>query len=104
MSEKRAGQRRRTRLRTGKIADLAGRFIVECAVHDRSAEGARLRLVRRVAVPGEMLLYEDEPNTLTAATIVWRAGQDLGVRFGPEVNSALMRDTLKALGSRYYAL
>jgi hypothetical protein len=103
-AEKRFAERRRTRLRSGKIADLTGRFIIECAVHDRSQGGARLRRVAQVPVPASICLYDDATNTLVPAAVVWERGLDLGVRFTPEVVVPAEKAIRFALGGRYYAL
>lgn len=102
--EKRAAARHRTRLRSGKIADLSGRFIVECAIHDRSATGARLRRVALAPVPGRICLYDDAANSLSAAAIVWERGLEIGIRFTPEVTVPGEKAIRFALGGRYYAL
>lgn len=101
-SDNRAGQRRRTRLRSGKLADPDGAFLIECAVHDRSPEGARLRLTGEVAVPGQILLYEDDEHRLSAAAIVWRRGLEVGIRFTPEVRPP--ENAHRRLGGKFYAI
>jgi hypothetical protein len=104
VSDKRARQRRRTRLRSGKIAGLGGRFIVECAVHDRSSEGARLRLADRAVVPDRILLLEDEGDALNVAAVVWRRGQEIGVRFAPDIQPADPEAARHRLTGKYYAV
>ena len=44
--EKRRQQRRRTRLRSGKVLDRGNRFLVDATILDRSSGGLRLRLAR----------------------------------------------------------
>ena len=74
--------RRRTRLRSGKIANLDNRFVCECQIVNRTLDrsGARLRLVDPVPVPQHFRLFDDELATLFVACTIWRHGRDLGVR------------------------
>ena len=102
--DKRSRPRRRTRLRSGKIADAEGRFIAECAVHDQSAGGARLRLLRSVSVPDCFLLYDDERSALFAAATVWRNAHEIGVRLKPAPGTVEAERIARALAGRYYAL
>ena len=104
--EQRAATRRRTRLRSGKILDLDNRFVVECVIHDRSSEGARLRIVEDVALSSPFRLFDDEQGTLHEVSIVWRRGQELGVIFTPNraAASSLTETQLKNLRGKYYAL
>ena len=51
MSDKRAEARRRVRFRSGKLASPDGKFLSDCQIHDRSAEGARLRIESSGAIP-----------------------------------------------------
>ena len=103
--DKRAAARRRTRLRSGKVLDEANRFLVECVVHDRSGEGARLRIVEDVPIGSPFRLFDDEQGNLHEAWIVWRRGQELGVRFvssGASVD--LPEQQIRKLRGKYYAL
>jgi hypothetical protein len=100
---KRNSERRRTRLRSGKIADAAGRFIVECMLHDRSEAGARLRPVASAAIPERIVLYDDERETAVAADIIWRRGLELGCRFTGAVMVA-DNPVVRRLSGRFYAL
>ena len=103
--DKRAGRRRRTRLRSGKVADTRNRFIIECAVHDRSEEGARLRLAKNVALPDDIRLFDDEQNALFPARIIWRTGQEVGVHFlPPDTMGDIPEADLAALGRKFYAV
>ena len=101
--EHRLVPRHRTRLRPGKIVDTAGRFLIECLIHDQSAAGARLRLGRQVVVPRIFGLFDDRDETIAAARIMWREDHNLGVRFmsPPEpVGSSRLR----TLGQAFYAV
>ena len=98
--EQRDGQRRRTRLRTGKLADARNRFVIECLFHDRSMHGARLRLVEDVPLPASLVVYDDETGTLAGARIMWRRHQDVGIRF--DAGTCMSGST--ALGATFYAV
>ena len=102
--EQRAATRRRTRLRSGKILDSDNRFLVECVVHDRSGEGARLRIVEDVALSSPFRLFDDEQGTLHEVSIVWRRGQEMGVRYLGCATAHLTDAQVRALRGRYYAL
>lgn len=97
--EQRTGPRRRTRLRSGKLADARGRFVIECIFYDRSSEGARLRLVENVPLPTPLMVYDDETGTLSEAHLVWRDHQDIGIRFGARPGRAA-----SSLGAKFYAV
>jgi hypothetical protein len=104
-AEKRSRDRRRTRLRTGKVLDARNRFIIECTVHDRSPQGARIRLLRTVEVPQTLRLYDDERQTLTTASIIWRRNLEIGLCFLWETGESRIKITeLEALARRYYAI
>jgi hypothetical protein len=103
----RADQRRRTRLRSGKIVDLRNRFLCDCLLHDRSHGGLRVRLVQDVALPPRIRIYDDEAHGLIAVDIVWRRGRDLGIRMHvaePAHAAAMDTAAALALGKQYYAL
>lgn len=101
--ERRAVVRRRTRLRSGKIACADGAFLVECLIANRSAGGGLLRLPVPLAVPDALLLYDDQTQELVAASVVWRRGRDLGIRFGHE-RGARHRTIADSLRRKFYAV
>lgn len=102
--DKRLDTRKRTRLRSGKLADLRGNFLAECAIHDRSLDGARLRLDDSALVPDEALLFEDEHEALLTVSVVWRRPQEVGVRFRVGPSGAERRRITHKLSGKYYAL
>jgi len=103
--EKRSERRRRTRLRAGKILDCRNAFLIECLVHDRSPDGARLRLVAPVALPDSIRLFEDEDRRLAAADVIWRNGQEIGIRFRPgQSDLAMTARARAAMAGPYYAV
>jgi hypothetical protein len=100
--EKRREQRRRTRLRAGKILDRANRFIVEATIIERSSAGLRLRLARDVGLPEIFHFYDEEGEGVFVARIVWRRQLILGVRRGPGI--AVTARLLIALRGKFYAI
>ena len=103
-AEKRHGQRQRTRLRTGKVIDAAGRFLTECLVYDRSETGGRLRLPARIALPGTIQLYEDQSAALLQADVVWRLEREVGIRFRHAAPTARSRALEAEMRRRFYAV
>lgn len=97
--------RRRTRLRSGKVADRDGRFIVECQILNRSDSGARLRLVQPADVPDEGLLFDDEFASARPIEVIWRQQREIGVKFGPPPHDAATAEVGEAnLSGKFYAL
>ena len=103
-SDKRTYERRRTRLRSGKVADRDGKFLTECLIYDRSPNGARLRVTTSTPVPDRVLLFDDELNSLSAATVAWRRSNEVGVRFMLVFDADLARRVTRKLSGKYYAV
>jgi hypothetical protein len=102
--EPRGGTRARARLRSAKILDASHRFLSECRVHDSSTGGLRLALQRNVGLPQRLLVHDDESGDVRAATLVWRRGAEVGVRWAGEPTRPLKRSECFALKERYYAM
>lgn len=51
-------------------------------LRDASAVGARMRLVRPVELPERFKLSAPMEKIDAECTLVWRRGNDIGVRFG----------------------
>jgi hypothetical protein len=103
--DRRLGLRKRTRLRSGKVLAKDNGFIVECLIHERSAEGARLQLSRMVEVPDRICLFDDAQGAICAAEIVWRRRHQLGIRFKPELDPKDVKESeLAALARQFYAV
>jgi hypothetical protein len=103
--DKRLTVRRRTRLRAGKILDLSNGFLAECQIYDRSAAGARLRVLGGCEIPRFIRLYEDERDCLVDADVVWRRGSEAGIRLvGIARGPNLSRTHLTALRGKFYAM
>lgn len=102
--ERRGTLRRRTRLRSGKVVGPDGLFVVECLIANRSAQGGLLRLPSVLALPPRILLYEDQTGELAAATVVWRRGRDLGIRFSPADRGERHRAIADSMRRKFYAV
>ena len=103
--DKRASQRRRSRLQSAKLLDSNNRFLCECLVHDRSSAGLRLKLMKNIGLPSRCVFFDDESGAVTAVAIVWRRGLAVGMRYRPsEGLKALSPSARTALHGRYYAM
>ena len=51
-----------------------------CLILDQSGTGARLRLDRNLALPDRVLIIDLGQATAVEADVVWRKGQEAGVR------------------------
>lgn len=104
-ADRRGARRRRTRLRSGKILDLGNGFVIECQIYDRSEKGVRVRLFADIPAEPVIRLYEDDPERLSDARIVWRKGSELGLCFIRRNGARrLSRTQLTCLRRRYYAI
>ena len=104
-ADRRRVQRRRTRLRSGKILDLANGFVIECQIYDRSEIGVRVRLLADIPRQSVIRLYEDDPERLRDARIVWRKDCELGLCFVRRPGARrISRTQLTCLRTRYYAM
>jgi hypothetical protein len=104
-ADRRRARRRRTRLRSGKILDLANAFMIECQIYDRSELGVRVRLLADIPGQSVVRLYEDDPERLHDARIVWRKDCELGLCFVQRPGARrISRTQLTCLRTRYYAM
>lgn len=104
-AEQRMEERKRTRLRSGKLVTLEGQFLTECHFQDLAEGGARIRIVSKSAIPDRFWLFDDQYCGALVTEIVWRKDTDFGVRFVPDANIAPLSDsTLNALSGKYYSL
>lgn len=69
--EKRSSQRWRTSLHSGIIVDPNSQFLIDCQIYGRSQTGARLRLCSRASIPSRVQWFEDMPEQLIDAIIVY---------------------------------
>ena len=101
----RVAGRRRTRLRSAKVLDAAGKFVCECLVHDRSASGLRLTLARNLGLPAHFRVHDDETGQVDVVETVWRRGAVLGVRYSRALAAAPIKPTDRsALQGLFYAV
>lgn len=102
---KRKAPRRRTRLRSGKVAAMDNRFITDCLIFDRSCLGVRLRLAGRGQLPEHVKFFDDELDTLHVAKVIWQRGNEAGLAFAQDKARGLRRGPgHAALAGKYYAL
>jgi hypothetical protein len=104
-SEKRIGERLRTRLRSAKILDAGNAFVCEALVLDRSPGGLRLLLARNIGLPARFAVHDDLIDEIVTVALVWRRERTLGARIlarGPI--APLKRSDRLALRGRYYAV
>lgn len=102
--ERRATVRRRTRLRSGKVVDAEGQFMVECLIANRSLQGGLLRLPSAMALPDRILVYDDQSGELQAAVVIWRRERDFGLRFGVPEQTARFRAIADSMRRKFYAV
>ena len=76
----------RKRARVRAWADPGGVApVVDCVIVDVSKEGARIASVSGAPLPNSFTLSDDSKRELGAATVRWRDGDQVGVKFkGPE--------------------
>jgi hypothetical protein len=104
-ADRRSAHRRRTRLRSGKILDLCNAFMVECQIYDRSDKGVRVRLLADIPAQPVIRLYEDDPERLRDARVVWWKDFELGLCFVRRAGARrISRTQLTCLRGRYYAI
>jgi len=78
-SESRGAPRRRV-LRSGQLAYGEG-MSADCPIRDESATGARIS-VGAHPLPRDVVLVCVSTGVAYEAQVIWRRGQDAGVRFG----------------------
>jgi hypothetical protein len=84
---KRAAPRQRT-LKSAKIVHLTKWLVVDCAVRDISATGAKLQCKAQMSVPDEMRFLMVSENTIRTAKVVWRREDLIGIEFTGEPERA----------------
>ncbi len=103
-SEKRRDQRRRTRLRSGKIFDRGNRFLIDATILDRSSGGLRLRLARDCPMPEFFHLFDDEAELVFAARVAWRRQAIVGAHIDPGGPVNATPRQIAALRGKFYAM
>ena len=72
---------RRRMLKSGTIAYSDRHVTIGCIVRDMSATGARLRVEGSIMAPDSFELLIPLDGLETNCEVVWRVGQECGVRF-----------------------
>lgn len=103
--EKRSAARHRTRLRSGKVLNLHGGFLIDCQVSDVASGGAKIRVPDPMRVPDRFFLFDDQHEQALMAEVVWRKGPELGVKFCNDPSIAPLDPVrLSELAGKYYSL
>lgn len=82
--ERRRLPRTRTRLRPGKLLDADGAFLADCAILDRSADGARIRVFGDEAET-PAFLFDERGGAKHPATAAWARRGEAGLRLSAPV-------------------
>jgi PilZ domain len=92
-SDQRAFLRHQVR-KNGKVLFMDQPFFVECIIRNISEDGALLSMLVSVAMPPEILLWEEKTQRLYECTIRWRKDHMVGVQFsdicGREMRHAML--------------
>ena len=104
-TEKRRQERKRTRLRSGKVVTLDGHFLTECQFENIARGGAKIRLVKPCVIPKRFFLFDDQYCGALITEIVWQREPELGVRFVQDPSVAPLDERiLNTLSGKYYSL
>ena len=103
-ADRRGDQRLRTRLRSGKIINDDGQFLIECLIVDRSSFGGKLRLPKTSPLPARVMLYDDQSGELLRATVIWRRDRETGIRFTAVERTDRFRAIADAMRRKFYAM
>ncbi len=103
-----SGQRRRaerisTRLKPGKLLSTQGRFLADCAITDRSGEGARVRVFGTADLRSQMILFDETETVAWPAELAWDQGSEAGLRFLAG-SQPVPADVVHRISGRYYAV
>lgn len=77
---------RRRMLMTGLVANDDLGLSFRCAIRDRSADGARLKLPPGTLVPNRFWLIEATEGLAFDATVIWRQAPELGVSLAAPID------------------
>jgi hypothetical protein len=103
--EKRVEERKKTRLRSGKLISLDGQFLTECHFQNLAGGGARIRIVTQCVVPNRFWLFDDQYCSALITEIVWHKDAEYGVRFAQDSSVVPLNETiLNTLAGKYYSL
>ena len=79
-SENRAQRRTRT-LKKARIVEPQTLTTTNCVIRDGTDQGYRLKLQTQFRVPDEFKLINDTDETSSQCSVIWRQGNEMGVRF-----------------------
>jgi hypothetical protein len=103
--EKRNEERKKTRLRSGKLVTLDGKFLTECHFQNLAGGGAKIRIVSQCTIPNRFWLFDDQYCGALITQIVWHKNAEYGVRFVQDPGIVPLNDTiLNTLAGKYYSL
>ncbi len=80
--DKNRRQERRRSVREASIITGDGRSPISCVALDLSLSGARLHIHDQSEVPDSFRLLLIGTGEEHSCAVVWRAGEEMGVRFG----------------------
>lgn len=103
-AERRGLPRFRTRLRPGRLLDGDLAFLGDCAILDRSAAGARVRLFgSSVEDDAAVALLDENDLSVRRGRVIWRRESKAGIRL--ESGAAPVEPAmLRRLAGPYYAV
>lgn len=105
VADRRRRNRHRTRLRSGKIVSIEGRFLIECQFRDLADGGAQIWPVRDFEPPDRFWVFDDHERSVTYAEVVWRKGPGIGVSFDDKPQGcSISRERIAYLSRKYYGL
>ena len=71
----------------GRIFYNHRRASIDCLIRDLSDTGAKLKFSEAIVLPEVMELYIPHKDEFRRARVQWRAGGEIGVAFGEEVDA-----------------
>lgn len=88
----RRGKRRKSEVEAGKLSSKYNPKGLDCTISDISDSGASVLVKVDVsAVPKEVVLVRLRNRVSHRATVVWRKGQRVGLKFAPTASSLVER-------------
>jgi hypothetical protein len=89
-AESRIAKRLRV-LKSAKIIYNNSQSVVDCTIRDMSETGAKLVCVSNHMLPDDVRIVFLQDNTIRDATIMWRKGDLIGIKFTSEATRAPAR-------------
>lgn len=103
--ERRAVLRQRTLLRGRVCFGPYHSITVDCGIRNLSEHGAQVRLPPQQPLPGELTLLHVNEGLAFDASVIWRRGEVVGLRFNARHNlKGDVADDLKSLRAIWSAL